>query len=64
MNTGLKELLLTPEKTMIDRSQEDNGFTKIPDENQIRIEEVKTYKFFHETFNAFFWFVFNCQYLF
>ena len=45
---------------MIDPSQEENVFSENPYENQNRIEEIKTYKFFHETFNAFFncWFIF------
>ena len=40
------------------------SFPKTTDENQNKIEKVKPYKFFHETFNAFFWFVFNYQYFF
>jgi len=61
MNAGLKRIITYP--------KEDQGLTEVKkrmtspkttDENQNRIEKVKTHKFFHETINAFIncWFIF------
>jgi hypothetical protein len=50
---------LYKDELSVDPSQEEEPLSENPDENQNRIEEIKTHKFFHETINAFFWFVFN-----
>ena len=61
----LKRIIIYPKMEQgLTRVKKEKPFLKTPDENQNRIEEIKTHKFFHETINAFFWFVFNYQYFF